>query len=72
MVRPVNQCHLAKLQMEVAILWQFVFLTEQEEWFNASAELDLQVCRVEMILKPLKKVQDIPFFDQSDESIHKM
>ena len=28
--------------------------------------------KVNSISKPLKKVQDIPFFDQSDESIHKM
>ena len=43
MVKLVNQCHLVKLQMEVAIQWQFVFLMELEEWFNVSAAPDLQV-----------------------------
>ena len=43
MVKLVNQCHPVKLQMEVAIQWQFVFLMELEEWFNVSAAPDLQV-----------------------------
>ncbi len=45
MVKLVNQCHPAKLQMEAAIQWQCAFLMELEEWFNVSAVPDLQVSK---------------------------
>ena len=50
MVKLVNQCHPVKLQMEVAIQWQFVFLMELEEWFNVSAAPDLQVGEKSIII----------------------
>ena len=50
MVKLVNQCHPAKLLMEDAIPWQFVFLMELEEWFNASAAPDLQVGEKNLII----------------------
>ena len=35
--------------MEVAILWQFVYQMELEEWFNVSAEQDLQVLFLKIV-----------------------
>ena len=38
----VNPCHHARLQMEAAILWQYVYQMELVEWFSASVVQDLQ------------------------------
>ena len=38
----VNLCRHARLQMEVAILWQYVYQMELVEWSSASVAQDLQ------------------------------